>query len=173
MFLGTGRIQHGSRWSNGVHEFIEAREGLIPNNENYTIASISHPAFFGRYKHIYGLTGTAGEPVERNEVMETHHVDTFDVPPNRKCLRKRCPTEIWSNNKELENRLMEIVIETQELQRPLLLLFLSIDDSIQFSKKLSEMQTSHMVLNELQREDEDYIVFRSTRSCNNCNKYSR
>lgn len=53
------------------------------------------------------------------------------------------------------------MIETQELQRPLLLLFLSIDDSIQFSKKLSEMQISHMVLNELQREDEDYIVYRA------------
>lgn len=159
--IGTGRIQHGSRWSNDVHEFIEAREGLIPLNENYTIASISHPAFFDRYQHIYGLTGTAGELVERNEVMKAYHVDTFDVPPNRKCLRKRCQTEILSANKKLKDRLINIVIETQELQCPLLLLFLSIDDSIKFSKQLSEKQIPHMELNELQREDENYIVFRA------------
>ena len=160
--LGTGRIQHGSRWSNGVHEFIEAREGLVPNNQNLTIASMAHPAFFGRYRHVYGVTGTAGEPVERQEVEATYGVDSFDVPPNRPCLRRRLPTRVVTTKQDLTREVLTMVQETQQsLKRPLLLLFLSIEDTVAFSKQLVAAGIKHNVLNELQQEDEDFIVFRA------------
>lgn len=88
----TGRINIGCRWSGGLHEFVEVKENLQVQPQSLTIASVSHPSFFGRYQEIYGLTGTMGEEVERNEIRSIYKVDTFDVPPNRVSLRKRDDT---------------------------------------------------------------------------------
>lgn len=77
------------RWTNGLHEFVELKEGVPIQGQGYTIASISHPSFFNQYEEIFGLTGTLGEDSERNEILKIYHLDSFDVPPNKKCLRRR------------------------------------------------------------------------------------
>ncbi|KAH3768116.1 preprotein translocase subunit SecA [Pelomyxa schiedti] len=152
---------HGSRWSGGVHEFVEAREGLLPQDQSYTIASISHPTFFGRYRRIFGLTGTAGEPAERNEVQEIYKVDSFDVPPNRKCMRKKLPTRIFHTSEKHREAILESISAMQSQRRSVLILFLSISESEEFSKLLHLKGITHSLLNEMQREDEDYIVFKA------------
>lgn len=159
--VGTGRVQHGSRWSQGQHEFVEAREGLVPQSESYTIASIAHPSFFGRYRRIYGLTGTAGEPSERHEVEQTYGVDSFDIPPNRKCLRRRLPTRIVQDSNQHRDLLVGTIKEMQKQGRPILLLFEFIESSVAFSKHLRSIGIEHHILNEQQREDEDFVVFRA------------
>jgi preprotein translocase subunit SecA len=99
--------------------------------------------------------------VERREVESTYCVDSFDVPPNRKCLRVRLPTRVLKTKAELTGQLLKLVDEMRAKSRPLLLLFLSIDDSVAFSRELEAKNVKHSVLNERQREDEDYIVFRA------------
>lgn len=84
----TGRINFGSRWSEGLHEFVEVKEGLQVRSQSLTIAAVSHPSFFGRYIEIYGLTGTLGDKTERDEIEKMYGLDTFDVPPNRKMPTK-------------------------------------------------------------------------------------
>lgn len=99
----TGRVMYGSRWSHGLHEFVELKEGLPIKEQTYTVASICHPSFFEPYEEIYGLTGTLGEESERNEIFNIYHFDTFDVPPNRRCQRKRDKTLIVKTEKKKKN----------------------------------------------------------------------
>jgi ankyrin repeat protein len=157
----TGRVSHSSRWSCGIHEFVEVKEGIPVQNQQTTIASICHPTFFDRYKLLFGLTGTCGESVERDEIRDVYHVDTFDVPPNRPCRRKRDPTQIFENTTERDRAIVGSVEKHRSADRPVLVLFATINESLSFSQTLTMNGMGHLVLNDAQKEDEDHILRRA------------
>jgi preprotein translocase subunit SecA len=157
----TGRISHSSRWSRGLHEFVEVKECLQVQSESTTVASVSHPSFFDQYENVFGLTGTVGEIEERREIEEVYKVDAFDVPPHRPCKRERLPTTIFDDATAKRDSLLAKVRNFKSKGRPLLLLFPTIETSAAFSTLLGGLSLPHMVLNELQTEDEDYVLFRA------------
>ena len=95
--LSTGRINVGSRWIGGLHEFLEVKEGIKPETESNTIASISHPSFFSNYNIIFGLTGTIGSDIEREEILNIYQLDSLDVPPNFSSRRKIYQAILFDN----------------------------------------------------------------------------
>ena len=160
--LSTGRISVGSRWSNGLHEFVEVKEGIIPKTENNTIASISHPSFFKNYETIFGLTGTMGSTIERNEILEIYHLDSFDAPPNFSSKRTILPTLYFENKNLKEQKILENTEILVSKGIPVLILLLSVkkkNETISFSNKLKLQGINNLILNDIQKEKEDYIIF--------------
>ena len=159
----TGRIMYGSRYTNGLHEFLEVKEKIHVRPESGTIASISHPSFFMKYSEIYGLTGTLGEELEREEIKEMYNVTNFDVPPNRPCHRELSPTLIYKTHEEKHESIIRIIKEMQSKGRPTLVIVLTIEESLELSAKLRNAAIDHFVLNDKQSESEDFIVERAGR----------
>jgi hypothetical protein len=159
-YNNTGRFQESSRWSNGIHEMVEVKEGVEVEPESGTIASISHPSFFDEYRYLLAITGTAGEPQEREEIRQVYGIDTFDVPPHRPCLRKRLPTRIYRSRKEKFAAMVESVRGLCGT-RSVLVLMPDITSSIDFSTLLSAAGIRHLVLNEQQQESEDLIIYKA------------
>jgi ankyrin repeat protein len=159
----TGRVSHSSRWSNGLHEFVEVKENVPVRNQGTTIASVCHPTFFERYSFLFGLTGTVGEKAERDEIMTVYHVDSFDVPPNRPCRRVRDPTRIFNTIAARDSAILASLKSHQAKNRPVLVLFGTINESHNFSRALTMNKIEHLVLNDAQKEDEDYILMRAGR----------
>ena len=155
--LDTGRIQHGSRWSYGIHEFVEVKEGLEPETESCLIGSISHPTFFENYKNIFGLTGTIGEETERNEMKLIYQIDCYNIPRNFKQQLIEEPTEIYENKYQKFERIIEIITENY-LNQPLLVLLQNIQESLEFSQILKLCGYKHLILNDIQKENEDFIL---------------
>lgn len=160
-YANTGRTSEGCQWQHGIHQFLQAKHRLKITPESLTGASISHPTYFGLYSIIFGLTGTMGEIIEREEVQEIYGVESFDVPPHFPSQRKTLPPIIAPNAVEQFKILLSIAKETQAAGQPLLLLFESIKDTNDFSEYLRSQSVQHQVLNETQRESEDYIVARA------------
>ena len=156
--LSTGRVNVGSRWMGGLHEFIEVKEGIEPETESNTIASISHPSFFSNYKIIFGLTGTIGNNIEREEILNIYHLDSFDVPPNFASQRKIYPTILFDNKETKEDNIINEIRNTISKGRPVLVLLLTIEDSINFSNKLKKEGINNLILNDVQKEKEEYII---------------
>jgi preprotein translocase subunit SecA/ankyrin repeat protein len=154
----TGRVSHSSRWSNGLHEFVEVKENVPVQNQGTTIASVCHPTFFERYSFLFGLTGTVGEKAERDEIMTVYHVDSFDVPPNRPCRRVRDPTRIFETAAARDAAILASVKAHKASRRPVLVLLGTINESHHFSRTLTMNKIEHLVLNDAQKEDEDYIL---------------
>ncbi|KIE04702.1 hypothetical protein NF27_GI00070, partial [Candidatus Jidaibacter acanthamoeba] len=162
-FQNTGSLNHGSRWSYGIHEFLEVKHGFKPKAESLTSASISHPAFFKEYKTIFGLTGTVGEEQERKEIKAIYNVDIFDVPPHFPNLRKALPNQYFQDKKVYYQAIIDEVKSVIKQNRPVLALFRTINESIAFANKLKEENIRHYVINEMQKEDSNYILSRAGR----------
>jgi preprotein translocase subunit SecA len=160
----TGRKQISSRWRGGLHEFVEVKEGVPVQNESTTIASVGHPTFFERYSFLFGLTGTVGEAIERNEIQRGYHVDTFDVPPNRPCRRVREPTQILDTATNRNAAIVDSVEKHRRSGRPVLVILSTINDTLAFSRMLKMKGIEHLILNDAQKEDEEYILTRAGRS---------
>lgn len=162
--LDTGRIQHSSRWSRGIHEMVEIKEGVPVKVESGVIGSIAHPSFFDGYESVLGITGTAGEPEEREEIMKMYGVDTFDVPPHRPCLRYRHPTLIFHSKKEKQLAVVQSAME-KRLLTSVLILVPTIKESNEIKTlvdKFSKADDCCLVLNETQRENEDFILLKAS-----------
>ena len=157
--LSTGRVNIGSRWMGGLHEFVEVKEGLEPETESNTIASISHPSFFSNYKIIFGLTGTIGSEIEREEILNIYKLDSFDVPTNFSSQRKIYETLLFDNKSLKEENIINQIRNIISKGRPVLVLLLTIEDSINFSNKLKKEGINNLILNDIQKEKEDYIIF--------------
>ena len=156
--LSTGRVNVGSRWQGGLHEFIEVKERLEPENESNTIASISHPSFFSQYKTIFGLTGTIGSNIEREEILNLYNIDSFDIPPNFSCQRKIYPSILLENKYEKEEKIINEIRNIRNKRRPILVLLLTIEETIDFSIKLKKEGINNLILNDVQKEKEDFII---------------
>jgi ankyrin repeat protein len=161
MDLLTGRRQEGCRWSAGVHEMVEKLEDIEPEQETLTIASVAHPSFFKLYDKVFCLTGTGGEAVERAEIQSGYDISTFDMCPNKPCMRKRGPTRIFSSHEALDCALLEELKNLHGQGCPLLLLFTCINECEAFSEQLRGVVKEWLILTDCQNQHEAHIVFRA------------
>jgi preprotein translocase subunit SecA len=158
---GSGRVHSSSRWLNGIHEFIDVKEGVPVQNQNTTITSIYHPTFFDRYSLIFGLSGTVAESAERNEIRQVYRMDLFDVPPNLPCKGIRQPTRIFETIVERNQAILDSLNVHRNHQHPVLALFATINESLEFSRLLTMNGINHLLLNDKQREEESFILDRA------------
>ena len=159
--LDTGRIQHGSRWSNGIHELIEVKEGLEPETESNVIGSISHPTYFENYKILFGLTGTIGEEIEREEIEQIYKIKCYNIPRNFEEKLNKQKMEIYDNKKEKFNRIIQIIKENKAKRnksQPILIILENIEETLEFGKLLKTLNYNFFTLNDIQKENEDYIL---------------
>ena len=159
--LDTGRIQHGTRWSNGIHEFVEVKEGIEPETESNVIGSISHPTYFENYKILFGLTGTIGDEIERKEIELIYNVKCYDIPTNFEGKLIKEDLEIYENKTEKFNRILDIILINKTKGNkalPILVILQSIEETIDFGKILSEINLEYFTLNDIQKENEDFIL---------------
>lgn len=138
---------------------MEVKEGLEPESESNTIASISHPSFFQNYETIFGLTGTIGNEIEREEILNIYKLDSFDAPPNFSSKRKIYEPILFENKNIKEENIINQVRKMISQGRPVLVLLLTIENSINFSNKLKYEGINNLILNDIQKEKEDYIIY--------------
>jgi preprotein translocase subunit SecA len=160
-YANTGRTNEGCQWQHGIHQFLQVKHGLSPTAESLTASSVSHPTYFSKYKAIYGLTGTMGELSEREEIKEIYAVDSFDVPPHLPCQRTTLAPKICQTAAEQTEVILAEINRLQKAGRPMLILFESIMESNAMSTFLTAKGITHQLLNETQRESEDYIIARA------------
>ena len=155
----TGRIQHGSRWSNAIHEFIEVKHLIEPETENNIIGSISHPTYFDNYKILFGLTGTIGEEIEREELRKIYKVKCYDVPRKFKELLIQEKMEIKKTKNEKFKRIIDIIKENKiNKKQPILIILESIKETLDFGNELKQLNYEFFTLNDVQKESEEYIL---------------
>jgi preprotein translocase subunit SecA len=157
----TGRILHGRRYSEGLHQALEAKEGVKVAGENQTLATITFQNFFKMYKKIAGMTGTA--VTEAAEFQEIYKLDVVTVPTNRPMIRKDYEDEIYRTNHEKYDAVVEEITECNKLGRPVLVGTTSIEKSEILSKLLLRTGITHEVLNAKQHSKEATIVSQAGR----------
>ncbi|MCD6582364.1 MAG: preprotein translocase subunit SecA [Desulfuromusa sp.] len=152
----TGRLMPGRRWSDGLHQAIEAKEGVKIANENQTLATITFQNYFRMYKKLAGMTGTAEtEAVEFNEI---YGLDVVVIPTNQPMIRNDRADVIYKTEKEKFLAVIEDIVECHETGQPVLVGTITIDKSELLSSLLKKRGVPHNVLNAKQHEREAYIV---------------
>ncbi|WMC20186.1 MAG: preprotein translocase subunit SecA [Enterobacteriaceae bacterium PSpyr] len=141
----TGRIKNNRKWSNGLHQAIEAKENIFINSENQTLSLITFQKYFLLYKKISGMTGTAY--TEYNEFKEIYNLKTIKIPPNCKNIRKDKSDKIYITKKEKLKAIIKKVKKHTLNKQPLLIGTITIEQSENLSKKLKELNIKHQVLN--------------------------
>ncbi|MBI3132878.1 MAG: preprotein translocase subunit SecA [Acidobacteria bacterium] len=157
----TGRLMPGRRWSNGLHQAIEAKEGVEVNAENQTLATVTFQNFFRMYKKLGGMTGTA--ETEAKELWEIYKLDVVIVPTNRPMIRKDFADTVFATQK---GKTKAIVAEIKDLHakgQPILVGTASIDSSEKLSEELKKAGIRHVVLNAKHHEKEADIVAQAGR----------
>jgi len=157
----TGRLSEASRWQHGLHQFIEYKHSLPIKEDSLTLAGLSHPAFFNEYAKVYGVTGTIGEDIERQELADIYHLDTFDVPTHKTPLRKKLATMVTRDQLSFNSALTTEVTQAIKSGRPCLILCRSVEESIklgEFIKSNFEEQAAIQLLNDVQHASEDFVV---------------
>ena len=160
-YKSTGKFSHRSRVSRGVHEMIEAKEGLPPKAESLMATSVSHPIFFNFYERIYAVSGTCGIKEERNEVEEVYGLKSFDAPSHLPKIRIDHPSTFINSNFNSDPFFKAVLIKIKAYQSqgcPLLLLCLSIEQSNQLSQFLISKGIQCKLSNETQSEKEEDII---------------
>ena len=152
----TGRMMDGRRYSDGLHQALEAKEGVNIENENQTLASITFQNYFRMYHKLAGLTGTAD--TEAEEFMSIYKLEVVVVPTNRPMIREDHPDVIYRTEKEKFNAVIEEIRELNEISRPVLVGTISIEKSELLSKKLKKYGLKHNVLNAKHHEKEAEII---------------
>lgn len=152
----TGRILHGRRYSEGLHQALEAKEGVKVAGENQTLATITFQNFFKMYAKVSGMTGTA--ITEAAEFNEIYKLDVVTVPTNRPLKRKDFHDEIYKTHREKYSAVVKEIKEMNEVGRPVLVGTTSIEKSELLSKLLQRSGIEHEVLNAKQHAKEATIV---------------
>jgi preprotein translocase subunit SecA len=157
----TGRLMPGRRWSNGLHQAIEAKEGVEVNAENQTLATVTFQNFFRMYKKLAGMTGTA--ETEATELHSIYKLDVIIVPTNMPMVRKDYADIVYATR---DGKKKAIVQEIQELHakgQPILVGTASIESSEMLSEALKQAKVPHVVLNAKHHEREAEIVAQAGR----------
>jgi preprotein translocase subunit SecA len=154
----TGRLAEKSKWSHGLHQFLQVKHEVPIDEENVMPASICHPVYFGSYDCIYGLTGTIGSELERSELQKTYTVTTFDVPPHRPSLRKDLEPKVCLTPQDHCEAIVRDIEEMRAKGRPTLLLCETIQQAHEFSRYCSSHGVSSLILTACQPDDEEYII---------------
>ena len=163
----TGRIMEGRRWSDGLHQAIEAKEGVEIQDETQTLASITFQNLFRLYPKLSGMTGTA--MTEEAEFGKIYNLEVTVIPTNRTDIRIDNPDVIYKNERGKYNAVVEDIIKQHEIGRPVLVGTVSIEKSEYISSLLKQKGIKHNVLNAKQHEKEAYIYnFNSHNTGNIC-----
>ena len=152
----TGRIMEGRRFNDGLHQAIEAKEGVKVMRESKTIATITYQNYFRLYKKLSGMTGTA--LTEEDEFREIYKLDCIEVPTNRPVIRKDHPDVVYKTEKGKFNAVIEQIIKCHEKGQPVLVGTVSIEKSEHLSRLLKNKGIKHEVLNAKYHEKEAKIV---------------
>ena len=152
----TGRMMHGRRLSEGLHQAIEAKEGVKVQPENQTLASITFQNYFRLYDKLGGMTGTAA--TEATEFGDIYKLDVIEIPTNRPVMRHDDDDEVYRTAKEKYNAIIADIEETHRKQQPVLVGTVSIEKSEYLSTLLKQRGIPHQVLNARYHEQEAQIV---------------
>ena len=152
----TGRMMEGRRWSDGLHQAVEAKENIRPRPENQTLATITYQNFFKLYDKIAGMTGTA--MTEAGEFWQIYKLDVVSIPTNRPLIRIEQDDEIYATQAEKYAAVVEEIVRVRDQGRPILVGTTSIELSELISGKLDRRGIEHVVLNAKQHEREASIV---------------
>ena len=152
----TGRTMQGRRWSDGLHQAVEAKEGVRIQNENQTLASITFQNYFRMYDKLSGMTGTAD--TEAFEFSSIYKLDTIVVPTNRPMIRKDMPDLVYMTEKEKIGAIIEDIRERTAKGQPVLVGTISIEKSEVVSRELTKAGIEHKVLNAKYHEKEAEII---------------
>ena len=157
----TGRLMPGRRWSDGLHQAVEAKEGVRIERENQTLATITFQNYFRMYGKLAGMTGTA--ETEAEEFAKIYKLDVTVVPTNRPLVRVNYPDVVYKTEREKFNAVVEDIIERNTRGQPALVGTVSIEKSEQLSKLLKKRGVRHEVLNAKYHEREAEIVAQAGR----------
>ena len=157
----TGRLMTGRRWSDGLHQAVESKEGVKIQNENQTLASITFQNYFRMYGKLGGMTGTAD--TEAYEFQEIYSLETVVVPPNRPSQRKDRQDQVYKTSQEKYNAMVIDIRDCYERGQPVLVGTTSIENSELLSGILTEAKLPHNVLNAKQHAREAEIVAQAGR----------
>jgi len=152
----TGRLMFGRRYSDGLHQAIEAKEGVVIARENQTLATITFQNYFRLYKKLAGMTGTS--KTEEEEFIHIYNLPVVGIPPNKKLIRNNSPDVIYRNEREKFKAVIKEIVEVHKMGRPILVGTVSIDKSEMLSKLLKKKNIKHNVLNAKNHEGEAEIV---------------
>ena len=141
----TGRIMPGRRYSNGLHQALEAKEGVKIEKENKTLATITFQNYFRMYKKLSGMTGTA--LTEESEFREIYSLDVVEIPTNMPMIRVDHPDSVYKNVKGKYDAIVAKIKECHEKGQPVLVGTISIDKSEELSERLKKEGIPHTVLN--------------------------
>jgi preprotein translocase subunit SecA len=157
----TGRLMAGRRWSDGLHQAVEAKEGVVIQKENQTLASITFQNYFRMYNKLSGMTGTAD--TEAYEFQSIYNLETVIIPPHRPMVRKDMMDKVYLSAKEKYTAVIADVRDCYERGQPVLVGTTSIETSELLSKFLENEKLPHQVLNAKQHAREAEIVAQAGR----------
>ncbi|MFC1805122.1 preprotein translocase subunit SecA [Candidatus Omnitrophota bacterium] len=157
----TGRMMPGRRWSDGLHQAVEAKEGLKIERENQTLATVTFQNFFRMYEKLAGMTGTAY--TEANEFKGIYKLDVVVIPTNRPLMRTNHPDCVYRTQGEKFKAVVEEIAELHKLGRPVLVGTISIERSEFLSEMLKQSGIPHQVLNAKYHEMEAQIIAQAGR----------
>ena len=152
----TGRTMQGRRWSDGLHQAIEAKEGVAIQQENQTVASITFQNYFRLYEKLAGMTGTAD--TEAFEFQQIYGLEVVVIPTHRAMIRDDAADLVYLTSEEKFAAIVEDIVECSKRQQPVLVGTASIETSELLSKFLDKNNIKHQVLNAKQHEREAQIV---------------
>jgi preprotein translocase subunit SecA len=152
----SGRMMPGRRWSDGLHQAVEAKEGVAIQKENQTLASITFQNYFRMYKKLSGMTGTAD--TEAYEFSQIYGLETVVIPTHRPMQRQDMMDKVYRTSAEKYNAVIEDIKQCQAKGQPVLVGTTSIENSELISKLLTQAKLEHQVLNAKQHEREAHIV---------------
>ena len=152
----TGRLMFGRRYSDGLHQAIEAKEGVVIAGENQTLATITFQNYFRLYKKLSGMTGTA--KTEEEEFIHIYNLPVAVIPPNRRLIRYGYTDVIYRTEREKFKAVIQEIVEVHKIGRPILVGTVSIDKSETLSRLLKKENIGHNVLNAKNHEREAEII---------------
>lgn len=157
----TGRLMQGRRWSDGLHQAVEAVEGVQIQNENQTLATITFQNYFRMYGKLSGMTGTAD--TEAYEFKEIYNLETVVIPPNRISQRKDKQDQIYKSSRERYDAVIKDIQDCYDRGQPVLVGTTSIENSELIAKFLDQRKLPHQVLNAKQHAREAEIIAQAGR----------
>jgi preprotein translocase subunit SecA len=157
----TGRLMYGRRYSNGLHQAIEAKEGLDVRSESKTLATITFQNYFRMYEKLSGMTGTA--KTEEEEFREIYNMDVVEIPTNKPVIRIDYPDSVYKTEAGKFRAVVNEIKEKHQLGQPILVGTITIERSELLSKMLKKEGIRHEVLNAKQHEREAEIVAQAGR----------
>ncbi len=152
----TGRLMYGRRFNEGLHQAIEAKEGVKVQSESKTLATITFQNYFRLYKKLSGMTGTG--QTESEEFQEIYKLDVVEIPTNKPVIRKDLPDSVFKTENGKFNAVIDQIAEVHEKGQPVLVGTISIEKSEHLSKMLKRRGIKHNVLNAKQHDKEAEII---------------